>query len=178
MEFLNQTMFALRGPTGQPQTASDTIGKLADRLGPSTLLADRRAAVLTLKGLSRKHSEEVAARCLQGLLSVLATDASIDADIGRAALETLFTLCRTDEQHDLGLQHSDSIIAATDSVHTIFSLIQDEDYYVRYEALRLLVALLQNRRQAVQAQFLKAPSGAAGLIHALEDRREIIRNGR
>ena len=52
MEFLSQINIALRGPTGQPQSAEDTIARLSDRLSPSTLLADRRAAVLALKGLA------------------------------------------------------------------------------------------------------------------------------
>jgi hypothetical protein len=43
----------LRGPTGAPQNASETIDKLCDRLANGTLVEDRRAALLSLKGLSR-----------------------------------------------------------------------------------------------------------------------------
>ena len=93
MEFFSQTYIALRGPTGAPQTASDTIAKLSDRLQPSTLLADRRAAVLSLKGLTRDWKQDVGERALAGLLAVLKNDAEIDAEIAKAALETLSQLC-------------------------------------------------------------------------------------
>lgn len=43
----------LRGPAGAPQSASETIDKLCDRLANATLVEDRRAALLGLKGLSR-----------------------------------------------------------------------------------------------------------------------------
>lgn len=43
----------LRGPTGAPQSATETIDKLCDRLANGTLVEDRRAALLGLKGLSR-----------------------------------------------------------------------------------------------------------------------------
>jgi intracellular protein transport protein USO1 len=180
MDFLNQTMFALRGPAGQPQTATDTISKLTDRLGPSTLLADRRAAVQTLKGLARQHTAEVSSRALQGLLAVLASDAGIDTDIGRAVLETLTILCTADgdnSNHELGLQNTDAVLAATDTIPTVFGLVADEQFYVRYGSLQLLAVLLSNRRAPVQALFLKSPAGAAGILTALEDRREIVRNG-
>src|SRR6266436_2150356 len=97
MEFFNQTYIALRGPTGAPQTALDTIARLSDRLSPATLLADRRAAVLALKGLSRDCKQEVGERALTGLLDVLYNDAEVDADIGKAILETLDSLCSTED---------------------------------------------------------------------------------
>ena len=79
MDFLSQTYIALRGPTGAPQSASDTIARLSDRLSPATLLADRRAAVLSLKGLARDCKAEVGERSLHGLLEVVQNDAEVDA---------------------------------------------------------------------------------------------------
>ncbi len=55
-------------------------------LSPSTLLADRRASVLALKGLARDWKAEVSEISLQGLLGVLENDAEIDADIAKAGL--------------------------------------------------------------------------------------------
>jgi hypothetical protein len=46
---------ALLGEKGQPQSAVDTIEKLCDRVVNSTLLEDRRAAILGLKGLSKQY---------------------------------------------------------------------------------------------------------------------------
>ncbi|KAF7982993.1 hypothetical protein HWV62_24604 [Athelia sp. TMB] len=181
MEFLNQTYFALRGPTGAPQTAVDTIGRLSDRLSPSTLLADRRAAVLSLKGLSRDHKQDVGDRALPGLVEVLQNDAEIDSDIGKAVLETLNTLCDTDEStspggKDLGFKHTDYILANEKATHCLFALLGDTNFYIRYATLQLLSTLLQSRRQVVQAYFLKAPAGPGSVIAVLDDKREITRN--
>ncbi len=182
MEFLSQINVALRGPTGQPQSAADTIARLADRLSPSTLLADRRAAVLALKGLARDWKADVGQLTLLGLLDVLQNDAEVDADIGKAVLETLILLCEVDENasaaaRDLGYKHTDIVLANDKIAQKLFALMADHSFYLRYSALQFLSVLLQNRRQAVQGYFLKAPVGVTSLITLLEEKREIIRNG-
>ena len=103
MDFFSQTYTALRGPTGVHQTPLDTIKRLSDCLSPSTLLADRRAAVLSLKGLSRDCRSDVGENALPGLLGVLENDAEVDPDTGKAVLETLnvgrnHVVCERDEQ--------------------------------------------------------------------------------
>lgn len=182
MDFISQINIALRGPTGQPQSAADTIARLADRLSPSTLLADRRAAVLALKGLSRDCKADVGERALPGLVDVLQNDAEVDADIGKAVLETLIILCEVDENapapaRELGYAHTDVVLADEKVAQKLFTLMGDHSFYLRYSALQFLSTLLQNRRQTVQAYFLKAPVGVTSLIALLEDKREIIRNG-
>lgn len=177
MDFLSQTYIALRGPTGAPQSAQDTIAKLSDRLSPSTLLADRRAAVLALKGLVRDCKEDVGDRALPGLLEVLRNDAEIDAEIAKAVLETITQLCEPDDDSkDLALKHTDYVIGNEQAVHILFSLLGDTHFYTRYATLQLLSVLLQNRRSQIQGYFLKAPAGASSVIAVLEDKREIIRN--
>ncbi|KAG2360553.1 p115 like vesicle tethering protein, partial [Suillus spraguei] len=177
MDFLSQTYIALRGPTGAPQSAQDTIAKLSDRLSPSTLLADRRAAVLALKGLARDCKEDVGEKALPGLIEVLQNDAEIDAEIGKAVLETITQLCEADDDSkDLALKHTDYVIGNGQAVHVLFSLLGDTHFYTRYATLQLLSVLLQNRRSQVQGYFLKAPAGASSVIAVLEDKREIIRN--
>ncbi|KAJ7592046.1 p115 like vesicle tethering protein [Mycena floridula] len=186
MEFFNQTYVALRGPTGAPQTASDTIGRLSDRLSPSTLLADRRAAVLALKGLSRDCKADVGASALPGLLDVLYNDAEVDSDIGKAVLETLNILCDVDDQgkdiagfnqsKDIGFRHTDTVLVNDKTAHALFALLVDNNFYIRLATLHFLGTLLQNRRQMVQQYFLTAKNGPTGIISVLEDKREIIRN--
>jgi hypothetical protein len=181
MEFFSQTYVALRGPTGAPQTPTDTIGRLSDRLSPATLLADRRAAVLALKGLSRDCKQEVGERALTGLLDVLYNDAEVDADIGKAILETLDALCNTEDTtlggKELGFKHTDVIVASDKTTHTLFALLADSNFYTRFATLQFLTTLLHNRRQAIQSYFLTAPVGPGSVISVLEDKREIIRNG-
>ncbi|KAJ7252415.1 p115 like vesicle tethering protein [Mycena haematopus] len=176
MEFLSQTYVALRGPTGAPQTATDTIARLSDRLSPATLLADRRAAVQSLKGLARDWKQDVGDRALPGLLEVLSNDAEVDADIGKAALETLNILCDVEEAKELGFKHTDYVLENEKPVHTLFSLLADDNFYTRFATLQFLSTLLQNRRQIVQGYFLKASSGSSSVMTVLEDKREIIRN--
>lgn len=181
MEFLSQTYVALRGPTGAPQTAADTIGRLSDRLSPATLLADRRAAVLGLKGLARDCKHDVGDRALPGLLEVLSNDAEVDADIGKATIETLQILCDAEEgdseTKEVGFKHTDYVLANEKATHTLFALLGDQTFYTRFATLQYLSTLLQNRRQLVQGYFLKAPTGTGSVVSALEDKREIIRNG-
>jgi hypothetical protein len=178
MEFFSQTYVALRGPTGAPQTAADTIGRLSDRLSPATLLADRRAAVLSLKGLARDCKQEVGDRTLPGLLEVLSNDAEVDPDIGKAVLETLNILCDAeDSSKELGFKHTDYVLANDKATSKMISLLADPNFYTRLAILQYLSTLLQNRRQLVQGYFLKASAGPGSVIAVLEDKREIIRNG-
>ncbi|KAK1235107.1 Vesicle-mediated ER to Golgi transport protein [Marasmius sp. AFHP31] len=176
MEFLNQTYVALRGPSGAPQTAAETVGKLSDRLSPATLLADRRAAVLSLKGLARDHKHDVGERALPGLLQVLYNDAEVDSDIGKAALETMNILCDVEEDKDLGMKYTDAILENEQALHALVALLADNNFYTRFATLQLLSTLLHNRRQRVQAYFLTAAAGPRSIIAVLEDKREIIRN--
>lgn len=57
MDFFRQGYNAIRGPQGQPQSVDETIEKLADCLETATLLEDRRAGVLSLKGLVRDYPQ-------------------------------------------------------------------------------------------------------------------------
>ncbi|KAE9402781.1 hypothetical protein BT96DRAFT_974050 [Gymnopus androsaceus JB14] len=176
MDFLSQTYVALRGPTGAPQTATETVGRLSDRLQPATLLADRRAAVLALKGLARDCKQDVGTLALPGLLQVLYNDAEVDPDIGKAVLETLNILCDVEEQKELGLKHTDAVLVTEQPVHSLFALLVDNNFYTRFGTLQLLSTLLHNRRQVVQSYFLTAPTGPASVTSCLEDKREIVRN--
>lgn len=181
MEFLSQTYVALRGPTGAPQTPEETIGRLSDRLSPSTLLADRRATVLSLKGLARAHRKAVGEQALQGLLVIIQNDAEVDPDIGKAAMETVTTLCDTADSsfanRDLGFAYTDRVLENEKTVHKLFALLGDPDFYIRYSACILLTTMLQNRPQPTQAYFLKAPVGPTTVVALLEESRDIIRRG-
>ncbi|KAF4563073.1 hypothetical protein EYR40_007208 [Pleurotus pulmonarius] len=181
MEFLSQTYVALRGPTGAPQTPADIIARLSDRLSPATLLADRRASVLALKGLVRDCKQDVGERALAGLLQVLENDAEVDAEIGKAALETLLILCETEDaptpaSRELGFKHTDIVLANERVINVLFTLLGDTNFYIRFSTLQYLSILLQNRRQVVQGYFLKVQVGPGSVVAVLEDKREIIRN--
>ena len=120
MEFISRGYTALRGPGGQPQDALETIIKLSDRLTQATLISDRRAAVLGLKGLTRDCKADVGQYALDPLLALLDTDAKDDLDAGKAILETLLLLCHVEVKEgskiprdDLGLRHTDVALAVS-----------------------------------------------------------------
>ncbi|GME76227.1 unnamed protein product [[Candida] boidinii] len=70
---------------------NDSITTLVDRLSHSTLLTDRRVAILGLKSFSRQYRETVIANGLKHLVSNLHRD-SEDDDIVKATLETILIL--------------------------------------------------------------------------------------
>lgn len=133
--------------------------------------------MLALKGLARDWKQEVGERALTGLLEVLYNDAELDADIGKAVLETLNLLCDVEDTPELGYKHSDAVLATERTVHCLLTLLADNTFYVRFATLQYLSTLLQSRRQVVQGYFLTASSGPTSVVAVLEDQREIIRNG-
>jgi hypothetical protein len=60
MDFITRGYNAFLSDKGQPQSADETIDKLADCVQHATLLEDRRAGVLSLKGLARDWTEVLA----------------------------------------------------------------------------------------------------------------------
>ena len=182
MDFFSQTIVAIRGPTGAPQTPLDTIGRLSDRLSPSTLLADRRAAVLSLKGLVRDHKKIAGEQALSGLLEIIQNDAEVDRDIGKAALETVNFLCDVvdmeSDQRELGYAHSDRVLENQRTAHKLFFLLGGQDFHVRYGSCVLLTTLLHNRPQATQAYFLNAPIGPTPVVSLLGESREMMKRGK
>lgn len=125
MDFLNKFNSALMGPAGKTvPPAVETIQKITDRLTQATLLSDRRAAVLSLKSLTREWKEAVGEHSLLALIAVLEVDAKEDPDICKAVLETLVALCDVETpgddapperktkvaKDDLGLKHTDGVL--------------------------------------------------------------------
>lgn len=125
MDFLSssyQTFLSSAQPV--TQTADSTIHRLADRLDPTCGLPDRRAAVLSLKGLSRdvKYKDEIGQVALERLVDVvlLGGDAEADPESGKAVLETLGLLCEVvPDEHgkiskgDVGYKHTDMLLSVS-----------------------------------------------------------------
>lgn len=83
------------------QSVEETIPTLCDRLENSTLISDRRSAVLGLKSFSREYRETVVASGLKSLINTLVKDQE-DEDLVRAVLETLLILfIRGEGEEDL-----------------------------------------------------------------------------
>lgn len=184
MDFLNQTVFALRGPAEATQSPHETVSRLADRLSQSTQLEDRRAALFALRGLSRDYRQEVGATSLDALLSVLDGDAQVDPEVAKALLQTLNTLCEVDsgidftaDQRETALRNTDKVLQDPKHTQKLFGLLTDSSYHIKYGTLQLLNALVTNRRSIVQTHFLNAPEYSQTVTAVLEEKRDIIRNG-
>ncbi|KAG0166470.1 hypothetical protein DFQ28_008174 [Apophysomyces sp. BC1034] len=178
MDFFTRGYSALRGERGQPQSADETIERLADCLETATLLEDRRAGVLSLKGLVRDWPEEVGNKSLPALVKVLHTDYK-DADVTKSLLETLTVLCtvHTQSSHDdRGYQFTDYLTEDSRNVTILLDILEEYDFYVRFNTIKLLSVLLINRIQRIQECILTSPMGITRLVDLLDDKRDIIRN--
>lgn len=188
----------------KPQSAHNTITRLCDRLLHSNFLEDRRAAILGLKGFTRKYREAVAAEGLKGLILALQRD-NDDTETCRATLETLLLLLikspsneerLNEEQRTKNKQYqspllnnhhgtSDDFIAlwVTDEftqneeiVFNVIDLVKSSDFYIKLYSLQLLSALITNRRSRTQECVLAAPLGISVLVSAIDDLQEAVRN--
>ncbi|KAI8047930.1 p115 like vesicle tethering protein [Thamnidium elegans] len=172
MDFFSRGYTALRGEKGQTQSADETIEKLADCLETATLLEDRRAGVLSLKGL------EVGNKSFPGLIKVLHTDYK-DVDITKSLLETIAILCTVQHQqdkNDRGFKFTDYFIEDSHNVTILLDILEEFDFYVRYNTIKLLSTLLANRSKRIQECILTNPMGISRLVDMLDDKRDIIRN--
>ncbi|WWC69929.1 uncharacterized protein I206_103873 [Kwoniella pini CBS 10737] len=163
----------LRGDLGAPQTATETIEKLVDRINTSAAVEDRRTAVLGLKGLSRDWKEDVGTVAITPLIAVLEHDAPFDTEIAKAALETLMQLCETAEKpakDDLGLKFTDIFLEQPKPLHSLLALLSNSpSFYPRFYALQYLSQLLASRPAVAQSYIMSAPPpGVDGILAVLD----------
>ncbi|KAI9366912.1 p115 like vesicle tethering protein [Zopfochytrium polystomum] len=177
---------ALRGEKGQPQTGPETIDKLVDRALHATLLEDRRAAIVTLKGLARDWT--------LAIINVLQND-RMDVEIIKAAIETLTTLFTRQptadfykpkdpsspssaaaDPRDLGVMLTEIFLKDSSNVTILIEILEEVEFYVRYSTVQLLATLLENMGDRVKECIFQSPGGIARLMDLLDDRREIVRN--
>ncbi|PWW73560.1 hypothetical protein C7212DRAFT_217553 [Tuber magnatum] len=162
------------------QDATSTIQTLCLRLSTSTLLEDRRAAIMGLRSFAREYKETVASGGLRGLIGTLSKD-SEDVDTIKVVLETLLLLFVKDESNpesseDIALWLTDEFTQKQENITVLIELLQDSDFYIRLYALQLLVAILNNRPSRTQECILTAPLGISRLVSVLDDKRDAIRN--
>ncbi|WWC94540.1 hypothetical protein V866_001386 [Kwoniella sp. B9012] len=163
----------LRGDLGAPQTATETIDKLVERINTSAAVEDRRTAVLGLKGLSRDWKEDVGIRAMTPLIAVLEHDAPFDVEIAKAALESLMQLCETAEKpakDDLGLKFTDAFLEQPKPLHSLLSLLSNSpSFYPRFYSLQFLSQLLTSRPAVAQSYIMSAPPpGVDGILSVLD----------
>ncbi|KAG9237074.1 p115 like vesicle tethering protein [Amylocarpus encephaloides] len=166
--------------TPAKQSVSETISTLASRLSSSTLLEDRRAAILGLRSFAKEYPASVASDALRGLISSLGKDGE-DVDTVKVVLETLLMLFNPNENspeasEEIALWLADEFTQRQDNITLLLDFLETNDFYSRLYSLQLLSAILASRTERTEECIFTAPLGISRLVAVLDDRREAVRN--
>lgn len=158
-------------------TPEKTVQVLAQKLGDGALTReDRRAALLSLKALTRDHARTVRTHALVPLLRWIKAPEP-DEEMLRAAVETCLALCQSPT--DKGAQQQ--LLDEPDAMLGLLGLLAPTHaFYTRFAVLQLLAVLLEQHRAEVQDRVLAAPGGCSAVLQCLDaaptSSTEIIRN--
>ncbi|XP_033140203.1 golgin candidate 6 isoform X3 [Brassica rapa] len=160
------------------------IQRLLDRISNGTLPDDRRSAIVELQSVVAESNAAQLAFGASGFPVVVGIlkDQRDDVEMVRGALETLLgaltpidhARAQKTEVH-AALMNSDLLSREAENITLLLSLLEEEDFYVRYFTLQILTALLMNSQNRLQEAILTTPRGITRLMDMLMD-REVIRN--
>ncbi|KAM5451465.1 Vesicle-mediated ER to Golgi transport protein [Microsporum audouinii] len=162
------------------QTATDTINTLSSRLQSSTLLEDRRAAILGLRSFAKGYPASVASEALRPLITSLRNDVE-DVDTIKPVLETLLMLFSPEENSpeasdELALWLADEFTQRQDNITILLDLLDTKEFYSRLYSLQLISQISAARPERTQECILTAPLGISRIVAVLSDSREPARN--
>ncbi|XP_019439685.1 PREDICTED: golgin candidate 6-like isoform X1 [Lupinus angustifolius] len=164
--------------------ADSYVERLLDRISNGKLEEDRRNAITELQAVvseSQASQLSIGATGFPIMLSILKKERD-DVEMVRGALETLVSALTpinhgkvsSNEVHP-ALMNADLLSREAESIPLLLSLLEEDDFYVRYYTLQLLTALVTNSPQRLQEAILTVPRGITRLMDMLMD-REVIRN--
>ncbi|KAF8088408.1 hypothetical protein N665_0543s0018 [Sinapis alba] len=168
-----------------PSSNEDSyIQRLLDRISNGTLPDDRRTAIVELQSVVAESNAAQLAFGASGFPVIVGIlkDQRDDVEMVRGALETLLgaltpidhARAQKTEVH-AALMNSDLLSREAENITLLLSLLEEEDFYVRYFTLQILTALLMNSQNRLQEAILTTPRGITRLMDMLMD-REVIRN--
>ncbi|KAH0923810.1 hypothetical protein HID58_023828 [Brassica napus] len=168
-----------------PSSNEDSyIQRLLDRISNGTLPDDRRNAIVELQSVVAESNAAQLAFGASGFPVIVGIlkDQRDDVEMVRGALETLLgaltpidhARAQKTEVH-AALMNSDLLSREAEHITLLLSLLEEEDFYVRYYTLQILTALLMNSQNRLQEAILTTPRGITRLMDMLMD-REVIRN--
>ena len=162
------------------QSVSETITTLSGRLSSSTLLEDRRAAILGLRSFAKEYPASVASDALRGLIGSLSKDGE-DVDTVKVVLETLLMLFNPNENspeasEEIALWLADEFTQRQDNITLLLEFLETNDFYSRLYTLQLLSAIQASRTERTEECILSAPLGISRLVAVLDDKRDAVRN--
>ncbi|XP_010425530.1 PREDICTED: golgin candidate 6 [Camelina sativa] len=168
----------------QSSNEDSYIQRLLDRISNGTLPDDRRTAIVELQSVVAESNAAQLSFGAAGFPVIMGIlkDQRDDVEMARGALETLLgALTPIDharapktEVH-AALMNSDLLSREAENITLLLSLLEEEDFYVRYYTLQILTALLMNSQNRLQEAILTTPRGITRLMDMLMD-REVIRN--
>ncbi|KAI9188066.1 Vesicle-mediated ER to Golgi transport protein [Blastocladiella emersonii ATCC 22665] len=160
------------------QSPRELILRFSDRLKHAMMADDRRAALMSLKGLAREYKRDVGECSLHALASVLVRDAE-DPEMLGAALDTLAVLFAVHPNRAGEAEFVPTFVAefADDAQHvtSLLDVLDSLDYHLRFDALQLLSTLVKHHPTEVIAGLLANPAGVNRLIDQLSEPREAVR---
>ncbi|XP_024530596.1 golgin candidate 6 [Selaginella moellendorffii] len=170
------------GSGDHPPEDDGGVEQLLETISNGTLAVDRRAAMEELRVLVDENRQAQLAFGAMGfpvLIGVLRDDRD-DVDMVRGALETLVTALSNATQDDHGqlspgLVNCELLAREQNIVALLLSLLEEEDFYVRYYVLQLLTLLLSVSPARLQEEVLATPQGITRLMDMMLE-REVIRN--
>ncbi|KAI1842001.1 hypothetical protein JX266_011861 [Neoarthrinium moseri] len=165
------------------QSAGRAITVLSGRLNTATLLQDRRAAVLSLRGLAKDYPASVASECLKNLITSLSNDGE-DVDTVQAVLQTILNFLQPNQNsleapeaaEDITLWVADEFALRPENMALLLSFLEQEDLFSRLYTLQLLHMILSVRTARTEEAILAAPLGLHRLVAVLGDKRDVVRN--
>jgi hypothetical protein len=162
------------------QSVTETITSYSLRLTSSTLLEDRRAAILGLRSFAKDYPASVASDSLRGLIQTLSKDGE-DIDTVKLVLETLLMLFNPnatspEASEEIALWLADEFTQRQDNITLLLDFLETDDFYSRLYSLQLLSAILASRTERTEECIYTAPLGISRLVAILDDRREQVRN--
>ncbi|KAL0685564.1 hypothetical protein Bca4012_052412 [Brassica carinata] len=167
-----------------PSSNEDSyIQRLLDRISNGTLPDDRRSAIVELQSVvAESNAAQLAFGAASGKSLSFFSDQRDDVEMVRGALETLLgaltpidhARAQKTEVH-AAFMNSDLLSREAENITLLLSLLEEEDFYVRYFTLQILTALLMNSQNRLQESILTTPRGITRLMDMLMD-REVIRN--
>ncbi|TVY85418.1 Intracellular protein transport protein USO1 [Lachnellula suecica] len=162
------------------QSVGETISTLSSRLASSTLLEDRRAAILGLRSFAKDYPASVASDSLRELIGSLSKDGE-DVDTVKVVLETLLMLFNPnanspEASEEISLWLADEFTQRQDNITLLLDFLDTNDFYSRLYSLQLLSAILASRTERTEECIFTAPLGISRLVAVLDDKREAIRN--
>ncbi|CAO2827276.1 unnamed protein product [Amaranthus hypochondriacus] len=160
------------------------VERLLDRINNGTKSEDRRMAMVELQSVVAENNAAQLAFGVAGIpviLTVLKEERD-NVEMVRGAVETLVSSLTplnhakaANVELEASKMNADLLSREVDNISLLLSLLEEDDFYVRYYTLQVLTALVTNSPSRLQESILAIPRGITRLMDTLMD-REVIRN--